>query len=383
MMHDAVNTCPRLPHAALIIVLMLIGTPGFAQSPPSRPAPAVIVERIERREVSEPSEFIARVEAIEAVDIRARVQGFLRTVAFEAGQAVREGQLLFEIEPDSYQAALASAQAQLSRAEAAREGARRSLARTQELAQRGTAAQAVLDDARTAFDIARADVEAARATQRNAELNLSYTTMTAPIAGEIGRALYTQGNLVGPDSGPLARIVQLDPIRVVFSVAEGLIVTVRQRAATDDALDTDALQLTLRLPNGSHYPHAGHIDHIASEVNPQTGTVAVRIVFPNPDRLLMPNQSVTLFAREGESPVLPVVPQTAVLQDRDGRFVYLLADDDTVLRQRIQTAARVGNGWAVTQGLSGGERVVVQGIQRLSEGMVVQPSEREPLGARQ
>lgn len=364
----------------LAATLLLIAAPVPAQTPASAPAPAVVVERIALREAAAPLEFIARVEAIEAVDIRARVQGFLRAVHFEAGEAVTGNQPLFEIEAAGFQAAVAAARAQLARAEAARDGAQRTLARTQELATRGTAAQAALDDAQTSFAIARADVQAAQAALRSAELDLSYTSIGAPIAGEIGRALYTRGNLVGPDSGVLARIVQIDPIRIVFSVAEGRIVTLRQRASRGDAVDTDALQLSLRLPNGSPYPHAGRIDHVASEVSAQTGTVAVRIAFPNPDRLLMPGQHVTLLAREGDSPMLPVVPQTAVLQDREGRFVYLLEQNDTVTRRRIATGARIGDGWAVTQGLSGGERVVVQGIQRLSEGISVQPSERKPAG---
>src|SRR3546814_6403086 len=138
--------------------------------------------------------------------------------------------------------------------------------------------------------------------------------------------------------------------------------------------------LTLRLPNGSEYPHNGRVEYAESEVDPQTGTVAIRLVFPNPDDLLLPNQFVTLLAREGEVPSLPVVPQTAVLQDRQGRFVYLLNDDSTVSQRRIETGTRVENGWAVSAGLSGGETVIVQGIQRLSDGIAVQPSEGQPVG---
>lgn len=356
-------------------------SPGLAQAPAAgqAPPPAVVVERIEIQEISDPAEFNARVEAIEAVDLRARVQGFLRTVDFEAGSMVEEGDLLFEIEPDQYQIAVASAEAQLSRAEAARLAAEQTLARTEELVQRQTVAQATLDDAQAAFDVASADVEVAQAALQAAELNLSYTRIAAPITGRIGRALYTQGNLVGPESGALARIVQLDPIRVVFSVTEGLVTTLRQQEAEGGgAIDPNALDLTLRLPNGTDYEQSGQIEYAENEVNPRTGTVAVRIIFPNPDHLLLPNQFVTLTARERDVPTLPVVPQTAVLQDREGRFVYVLGEDNTVSRRRITTGARVENGWAVTEGLSGGEPVIVQGIQRLSDGMAVQPSEGQP-----
>jgi membrane fusion protein, multidrug efflux system len=350
--------------------------PDTGQTPP----PAVVVERIEVQEVSDPAEFNARVEAIESVDIRARVQGFLQTVAFEAGETVQAGDLLFEIEPDQYEAAVASARAQVSRAEAAREDAARTLARQQELVERQAAARAARDEARAAFEIAEADIEVAQAGLRTAELDLSYTRITAPITGQIGRALFTQGNLVGPEAGPLARIVQLDPIRVVFSIPEGFLVTLRQQEADGGVIDPNALRLTLRLPNGTDYQQTGRIEYVETDVNPQTGTVAVRIVFPNPDRILISDQFVTLMAREADIPSLPVVPQAAVLQDREGRFVYLLGDDSTVSQRRIETGARVDNGWAVTEGLSGGEPVVVQGIQRLSEGMAVQPSEGQPVG---
>lgn len=355
---------------------VLPAPPTLAQQPP----PAVVVERVEVKAISTPEEFIARVEAIESVDIRARVEGFLQTVAFDAGEAVETGDLLFEIEPDRYEAGVASARAQLSRAEASRTEAAQTLERTRVLVKRRTAAQATLDEAEAAFAVAAADVEAARAALRSAELDLSYTRIAAPIAGQIGRALYTRGNLVGPQSDPLARIIQLDPIRVVFSVSEGRLVTLRQQRSGSGAVDVEALRLMLRLPNGSEYPHNGRVEYAESEVDPQTGTVAIRLVFPNPDHLLLPNQFVTLLAREGEVPSLPVVPQTAVLQDRQGRFVYLLNDDSTVSQRRIETGARVENGWAVSAGLSGGETVVVQGIQRLSEGITVQPSEGQPVG---
>ncbi|MEO3432262.1 efflux RND transporter periplasmic adaptor subunit [Inquilinus sp. CAU 1745] len=380
-MIEATRLAPRFRGIVAALTLSGLSSPGLAQAPGAgqAPPPAVVVERIEIQEVSNPAEFNARVEAIEAVDIRARVQGFLRTVDFEAGSMVEEGNLLFEIEPDQYQIDVASAEAQLSRAEAARLAAEQTLDRTRELVQRQTVAQATLDDAQAAFDIAGADVEVAQAALRAAELNLSYTRITTPITGRIGRATYTQGNLVGPESGALARVVQLDPIRVVFSVTEGLVTTLRQQEVEGPgAIDPNALNLTLRLPNGTDYEQSGQIEYIETEVNPRTGTVAVRITFPNPDHLLIPNQYVTLTVRESDVPALPVVPQTAVLQDRDGRFVYVLGEDNTVSQHRITTGARVENGWAVTEGLSGGEPVIVQGIQRLSEGMAVQPSEGQP-----
>ena len=362
-----------------IVAIALAGAAG-AQSP-ADPPPAVVVEQIELQPVSDTAAFNARVEAIESVDLRARVGGFLQSVGFEAGQFVEPGTLLFEIEPDQYEAGLASARAQLSGASARRTAAERNLARIEELVQRDVGAQATLDQSRSEFESAAADVLAAEAAVTGAELNLSYTRIEAPIAGVIGRATLSVGNLVGPDAGILARIVQLDPVRVVFSIPEGLLVNLRQEANGGDITAID-LRLRLRLPNGTEYEQDGTPEYIASEVDPQTGTIAVRIVFPNPDRLLVPGQFVTLYAGDSDPPQMPIVPQTAVLQDRDGRYVYLLGDDNSVAQRRITTGVRVGSGWAVTEGLEGGETVVVQGIQRLAEGMSVQPSQAEPTGDR-
>ena len=358
----------------LVSMLLALTLPWWAQAQPDA-VPAVVVQEIAVQVVEDPEVFTARVEAIETVDIRARVGGFIRSVAFEAGQTVETGDLLFEIEPELYEAAVASARAQLAGAEADRTRAERQLARAEELRARDIAAQATLDEARATHEAAVAAVSAAQAALIQAELDLSYTDIIAPIPGEIGHAAQTVGNLVGPNAGALARIVQLDPVRVVFSIPEALLVTLRQEA--DGVLpDAGLISLTLRLPNGTDYPRAGRIEYVASEVDPTTGTIAVRAIFDNPQRLLVPGQFVTIYVDEAEPPELPIVPQTAVLQDRDGRYVYLLRDDDTVTQRRIEIGSRVERGWAVTDGLTGGETVVVQGIQRLSEGMSVQPSRR-------
>jgi membrane fusion protein (multidrug efflux system) len=369
----------RLPVALLSAVAASCTWVAFAQQP-AMPPPAVIVEKVEVRPVSNPARFTARVEAIQAVDIRARVTGFLHAVDFKDGQDIKAGDTLFEIEPNELETSVASAEAQVARAEATRTSAERTLARNRQLLARNTVSQAVLDDAQAAFDIATADVQVAKAALNTAELNLSYARITAPISGSIGRATFTVGNLVGSDSGSLARIVSLDPIRVAFAVTEEVLVTARQQQASGTTIDPDALKLSLQLANGTDYDEPGRIEFIDNEVDLQTGTATARAIFPNPHYILIPGQFVTLAIGEKAKPAMPVVPQSAVLQDREGRFVYLLGKNNTVSQRRIGTGASVGSGWAVTSGLDGGEQVVVQGIQRLAEGMTVQPSEGQPVG---
>ncbi|MFN3613417.1 MAG: efflux RND transporter periplasmic adaptor subunit [Rubrimonas sp.] len=358
----------------LASAFLLVATAAMAQAP----APAVIVRAVQTAEIIDEARLTGRVEAIEAVDIRARVQGFLQSTDFAPGALVGAGDPLFVIEPDLYETRVAAARAELSGAEAALRQARRTLERNQELADRGTVSPAALDEAIASAESAEARVEAALVSLRQAELELSYTRIASPIAGRIGQSLFSVGALVGPDSGALARVVRLNPVRVAFSITEREITELRAQAlAGGRQPDADALSLTLLLPNGEIYDREGRFEFVGAEVDQGTGTVQVRAVFDNPDQLLIPNQFVTVIARQGAAETLPVAPQTAILQDREGRFVYVLTDDDTVSVRRIRTGARAEGGWAVTEGLQAGELIVVSGVQRLRDGAAVQPSRRD------
>lgn len=345
-------------------------------TPGGRPAPTVVVRPVVDAPTETPAENIGRVEAMEAVDVRARVSGFIEEIAFRPGTAVKEGDVLFVIEPAGYQAAVATAKAQVGRAEAARRQATDNRDRNAELVRRSAVARAAYDESQTALDIAIADLAAAQAGLTKAELDLSYTRIAAPISGRIGQPLFTRGNFVGPDVGTIARLVQVDPVRVVFSVTEGDITTFRQREAAEMKSKVDAIKLNLRLPNGSVYNPEGTLEFLAPEVDSRTGTATVGVVFPNSDGLLMPGQFVKLVVGSVQQAKGPSVPQTAVLQDRDGRFVYVVGENNIVHQRRIDTGAKVGDLWAVRQGVKSGEKVVVQGTQRLSDGIAVQPVEQ-------
>ncbi|MBA8840559.1 membrane fusion protein (multidrug efflux system) [Ochrobactrum sp. 19YEA23] len=361
-----------------VLSLMFMHPVLAQQSPAAQPAPSVVVRKVGSAPSTAPLQFNGQVEAIEAVDIQARITGFLKGKSFEQGSAVKAGDLLFEIEPDQMQAAAASAEAQVARAQASQNAARQTLTRTRTLANRNTASQASLDDAQAAFDIASADVQSAEAALNTAKLNLSYTQIRSPINGTIGRSLFTVGNLVGPGAGPLARIVQLDPVRVVFSITDRTLIAIRQKEARGGTVDLNSFQPTLTLANGKRYEPAGTIQFIDNEVNAQTGTIAVRALFANPDHILLPGQTVAVSLMDEAAKILPIVPMASVLQDREGKFVFVLNDNNTVTRRQIVTGVRIGNDWSVKEGINEGETIVVEGLQRIADGQSVSPQEASP-----
>lgn len=348
--------------------MLAIGGSALAQTQ----LPAVGVMLVPVEDVSPSSEFVGRVEAVNAVDIRARVEGFIEARPFAEGQEVREGQELFVIEDGAYEAALSAARASLAGAQAALRDAEGRLQRNQELRRTQAVSQAALEEIQAARDTAQANVMAAEASVRQADLNLSYTTIRAPITGRIGTAAFAVGSFVGPSSGALARVVQVDPIRVVFSVSDRAILDFRG-AAGDSSKEELARGFipTLRLSNGREYLDKGEIEFAGNEVDVTTGTLPVRARFPNPDTLLVPGQFVTVMVRPSDPRRRPVVPIGAVQLDRDGRFVLTLEDGDKAAVRRIRTGTQIGQYWTVEEGLEGGEKLIVQGFQNVRPGIPV------------
>lgn len=343
---------------------------------PARP-PLVVTAAVEEAPATRAVEYLGRVEAPRAVDVRSRVAGPIREVRFAEGSAVKAGDVLFVIDPSTYETDHAVSLAQLARAEATVEEIASRASRTRELRRGNIAPQAQLEQVQAELGSARAAVRAAEAAVQRTALDLAFTKVQAPFDGEAGRALFQLGALVGPEGGALVRVVQVDPLRVVFSLTEAELVTLRQASAAGD--DPAARRLRLRLPNGTEYGPEGRIDFVDSEVSTSTGTVAVRATFPNPDRVLTPGQYVTLLSSPERPELLPVVPATAVQRDREGVRVFVLNSDDTVTERRLQLGARVAQGWSVREGLRTGERVVVQGAQRIRDGAAVRAvSANEP-----
>ena len=365
---------PATRLAAAAAAIHLVASQAWAQSDAP---PTVTVAPVEIVDVTRVGEQIGEVEAVEAVEIRARIEGFVLERGFEEGSDVTAGTVLYRIEPDIYEADVAAAEGQLASTQAMLRDRDLSLARTQTLVDRNAVSEAELDQAIAAQLMAAADVQVAEAALAQARLSLSYTEITAPIDGRVGVSAVSVGDLVAPDGTELVSVIQIDPIRVRFPVAESMFVETLQSFADTDVVEMAEVRELfiprLRLANGADYPLQGTIDFIDNRVDPSTGTIAVRAVFPNPDGLLLPGAFVTVIVQEGEDRSMPVVPYVAVQEDRDGAYVLAVDADDRVQVVRIAVGENTGDGYAVTEGLSGGETVIVQGIQRVQPGIQVIP----------
>ena len=345
--------------------------PAAAQTAPAD-APRVLVAAVERREVTPSFVYVGRVEAAETVDLVARVEGFLERRAFREGSDVEPGDLLFLIEQAPYRIAVEQREADLAGAQATLDNARGDFERKQSLVERKTLAPSALDEARAALGAARASVQQAQAALRRAQLDLSYTEVTSPIAGRAGRAAFSAGAFVRPNGGVLATVTSLDPVHVTIAVPERDLIEARRQGID---LDDPPVAPSLRLSDGSDYEHTGDFDFLAPAVDRTTDTVLARAVFPNPDGVLLPGQFVTVIVREKQPLSTLVVPQAAVQRDRQGRFVLVVDRADRVEVRRVTLGDRAGTAWVVSDGLTEGERVIVQGLQKVRPDMAVHPVE--------
>lgn len=368
-----------LASALAWILLAVPSGAALAQMPPGGPPPTVITDVVRMQAASPIAEFIGRVQPIRDFEARARVEGVIEEVGFQEGANVEAGALLYVIEPAPYQAVLDSANADVERAQAQAREAERSLARVRELRSNGNASQAQLDQVQATRDGAAADVLVAKAKQRQAELNLGYTRVTAPAKGRIGATAVTEGDLVNPAAGVLATVVQIDPIRVVFSVTDRDVQTVQQQFGVQSPTEAvDRFLPTLRMSNGQEYPEKGKVQFLSNRVDQRTGTVPVYADFANPQGLLLPGQFVTVHVQPMTEEKRAVVPISAVLQDRDGSYVLVLDDQNRVQQRRIETAGQVEQNYIVSKGLTEGETIIIDGSQKVRPGITVQPTRAPP-----
>lgn len=363
-----------MPALTGLLVALVTASVASAQTPP---APAVGVIQVQMQDVTPSDRFVGRAEAIDRVELRARVQGFLDERLFQEGGRVSEGDLLFVIEKAPYEAILAQRQAELSSAEAEVENAATQLARGELLLQDNNIPAAEVDERRARLLIAQAAVLEARAAIQSAELDLGYTDITAPISGRIGRSVYSVGALVGPDSGTLATIVSDDPIHVVFPVSQAVLTRHRQ-AAIDTGAEPEIV-FHVELPTGERYGETGSLAFAEVEVDAGTDTLSIRARFANPDRLLTPGQFLTVIIEESDPREAIVIPAAALLVDQAGPYVLVVGAGETVEQRRVTLGeGEDGTAAIVADGLEVGERVIVDGIQKVRPGQEVTASPVAP-----
>jgi membrane fusion protein (multidrug efflux system) len=366
---------------ALIALLAAAPLTALAQPGPGGP-PAVGVVKAEPTEVTETSQFVGRIEAVRRVNLIARVTGFLEKRYFEEGSEVHAGDLLYRIEQPPFQAQVAQQQANVAQANALLLNNTQTLQRQQALANTPAGQQSLVDSAVAQQRSAAAQLAAAQAQLKVAQINLDYTDIKAPIDGKISRTAVNEGNVVGPSTGTLATIVSQDPMYVTFPISVRAAIDLRDRYA--DKGGFNAVVIKLQLPDGTLYAQPGHLDYVDPTIATNTDTLLLRGEIPNPllpgakpgapgDRALTDGEFVTVLL-EGVQPVSALaIPRAAVLSDQQGSYVWVVGEGDKVERRAVQLGQSTPDKAVISAGLKDGEVVVVDGVQRVRPGIVVNP----------
>lgn len=359
-----------------LIPLLLIAVVGLAgceahseEAAAAPPPPAVDVARVAAESVTLWDGFTGRIAAPESVELRPRVSGYIDSVAFGEGEMVHQGDLLFRIDPRPYQARVNAAKADLSRARSQLSLARSESERAQHLLDSRAISREEYDQRASAMATARSAVLAAEAELDSAQLNLSYTEIRSPIDGRVSRAFVTRGNLAASDQTLLTRVVSVDPVYVYFESDEQSAMSTLNRLG-DGPLPTVKVSLT----GDDSFPHRAQINFIDNRLDASTGTLQYRAVMANPDGQFRPGQFARVQMPVADLDQALLVDQKAVLTDQDRRYVYVVGDDNTVSRRDIQPGRRSNGLLVVRDGLKPGERIIVNGVQKvMMPGMKVAP----------
>ncbi len=366
--------------------LLLLPASAIGQPAPGGP-PAVGIVRVEKKAITQTSEFTGRIQAIDRVDLTARVTAFVQERLFTEGTEVQQGDLLYRLERGPFEAAVQQQAAAVAQSNALLNNASITLGRAQALLNTPAGQRSTVDDARAQQLSQAAQVMSAQAQLRQAQINLDYTEIHAPVGGKISQTHFTIGNVVGPSSGPLATIVSQDPMYVVFPVS--VRAEEEQEARYRDQGGVNAIVVKLQLSDGTTYGQAGKIDYVDPTVAANTDTILVRAVIPNPklghpnkgeviSRELIDGQFVTVLV-EGIQPVVALaIPRSAVLSDQQGNYVFTVDPQNKVEQSRIQLGQSTADVAVVMSGLTEGEMVVVDGIQRVRPGIQVIPGPASP-----
>jgi membrane fusion protein (multidrug efflux system) len=348
-------------------IILLSGQTLLAQTQPKESAPHVSIVNAERKPIAKTHDFVGRVEAINRVEVRARVKGYLEAVLFKEGDLVHEGAALYQIEKGLFEAAVEQAEGALERSKAAKVLTAAQLSRAQQLIVKGDTTQVALDQNRAADGEAQAEIITHQANLKTAKINLGYTSITAPITGRIGKTNVTKGNVVGPESGVLAIIVSQDPMHVSFPVSQREFLRFQEAG---QGMDTSRLKVRLRFADGAPYNHIGQIDFVDVTVDRSTDTVLVRATFPNPSGGLIDDQLVRVDVESGTPDEKVLIPQSALIADQEGTYVFIVEEGKAAVR-RIKPGGEIGANVVIEEGLSGGEQVIVEGLQGVRPGTPV------------
>lgn len=339
-------------------------------------AAVVSVATVEPLDLTSWNEFSGRLEAVGRADIRPRVAGLIEEVHFREGALVQKGDLLFTIDREPYAAEVARAEAELASATSRYGFARTDLARARQLVEKGTISRRTLDERANAFGEAEAALHAAQAALKTTKLNLEYTEVRAPIAGRVGKAEITAGNLVsaGPNAPILTTLVSVSPIYASFNADERVVTEALQGLkGTDAHAEVNRIPVRMGTSSSEGTPIEGRLQLIDNQVDIQSGTIRVRAVFDNEDGSLIPGQFARLRMGTATSRLVLAISERAVGADQDKQFVLVVDDEDRVVWREVKLGAKVQNLREVTSGLSAGERIIVNGLQRVRPGDIVEP----------
>ena len=336
--------------------------------------PSVQVATISAEIVEPVFKHVARVEAIDSVDIRARVEGFIEKINFQDGQLIEAGTVIYEIEDDTYLIAVKQKEAELKSAEATLKNAKADLNRKKGLVKRDLISKSDFDSAEANRDTASANVMLSKAKLEQAKLELSYTKIISPISGRIGISAYTVGNLVNPSSNTLVTVKSVDPIYVSIELSEKKLLKAKMSEKSQAELGLRMMS-NLVLSDGRDYAVEGHFNFLGSRVDPETDTVKIRATYANPDGLLLPGQFVTMLITLQSEQKKLVVPQVAVQKDSKGFYVLVVNPNNKAVERRIEIGQQTQRDWVVKSGLKEGERVIVQGLQKVKTDTEVNPVE--------
>lgn len=353
----------------ILMSIVLTACGGEAAPPQANGAMPVTVVEVQPSAVPISAEAVAQTEGAKEVEIRARVGGILLKRLYEEGTPVKAGQAMFLIDPVPYEIALSQARAQLAQQQAVIDQAQREQKRLKSLLESQSVSQREYDNAFSDEAVAKAAMQQAQANVREAELNLSYTTVTAPVSGISGRFQFSEGALIAANTSLLTTVVQLSPIWVRFSFSDNELAQLGGRLT-----EQNVKQVSLVLPDGSEYKQTGKLNFAASQIDPLLGTQQLRATFDNADQQLLPGQFVRARVTTGQRDGVFLLPQVAVSTSDQGKFVFVVNEKNEATVRPVVVGDWIGKDWIILEGLNAGDKVIIDNIIKLRPGAAVAPN---------